>query len=62
MPYSTDSVISNHLEWLSKIFNDTNRRGLSATAELLVDKTMWSGREFYTLIIRLKKQWPLRAD
>jgi len=31
-----NSVISNDLEWLSKIFNDTNRRGLSATAELLV--------------------------
>ena len=37
-PYATVPfrMILSDLEWLSKIFNDTNRRADSATAELLV--------------------------
>ena len=31
-----NGVISNDLEWLSEIFNDTKNRAVSATAELLV--------------------------
>jgi len=31
-----NSISSNDLEWFSKIFNDTKRRAVSATAELLV--------------------------
>jgi len=34
MPYVT--VTSNDIEWLRKIFNDTKRRALSTTAQLLV--------------------------
>jgi len=32
-----NSVISSDFEWLSKIFNDTKRCMISATAELLVN-------------------------
>jgi len=34
--YRRPSVISNDLEWLSKLFNDTKRRAVSATAVLIV--------------------------
>ena len=46
-------VVSNDLEWLSKIFNDTKDARLSAIAELLVFYIeVWSSGRFCITLIR----------
>ena len=42
------SVISNDLEWLSKISSDTNRRAVSATASVLLEAHLYAATKLKT--------------